>query len=563
MLLGVVAISLAAALALQVPIAVMSDHHSRVRILILGAFVWAVFSFLTGLATTLLMLTIVRSGSSIGKAVIEPTHNSLLADWFEPTVRPRCTRSTGRQTRWGRSSDRSPPGCSPTPSAGERHSSCSPSRRSSWPCCAEAAGADPGHVRAAHGGRRRERCDDRGGPASFAESWRLVWKIESLRRICYALPFLAASLLGFVFLASLLYEDVFDLDERARGVVAASVEPAQLLGLWFGSRYGVRHLVADPGRVLRFLALVSFAVAGSSVGFALAPSLAVAIAAQALITGALAVLLPGILAALAGDPAAVRSVGFSIASVWVLPGLVVLPIIGWIGDNWGLRTGLLVLVPVFLAGGLIISSAGSLIQGDITQVWQSTAARSEVAYERRQGRSPLLVVRGLDVGYDGVQVLFSVDLDLDEGDLIALLGTNGAGKSTLLRAISGVTEADRGAVIFDGPASPTHRHGRSPGSGCSRSRAGRASSPRSRSRSTSGWQRGPMTSPGTRPVPTRSPTSSPCSDDASMTRPPICPEASSRCWPSPCRWWGARSLMIDELTLGLALTVVEELLPRE
>ena len=47
-------------------------------------------------------------------------------------------------------------------------------------------------------------------------------------------------------------------------------------------------------------------------------------------------------------------------------------------------------------------------------------------------------------------MLFGVDLEIGEGEVVALLGTNGAGKSTLLNAISGVTEAHRGAVIFDG-----------------------------------------------------------------------------------------------------------------
>ena len=60
------------------------------------------------------------------------------------------------------------------------------------------------------------------------------------------------------------------------------------------------------------------------------------------------------------------------------------------------------------------------------------------------------MVRGLQVSYGSVQVLFDVDMDIEEGTCVALLGTNGAGKSTLLKAISGVTEADRGAVVFDG-----------------------------------------------------------------------------------------------------------------
>jgi ABC-type branched-subunit amino acid transport system ATPase component len=78
------------------------------------------------------------------------------------------------------------------------------------------------------------------------------------------------------------------------------------------------------------------------------------------------------------------------------------------------------------------------------------AARSEVLFARREGLVKLLLVRGLNVSYGQVQVLFDVDLEVDEGEIIALLGTNGAGKSTLLKAICGVVEADKGAVIFDG-----------------------------------------------------------------------------------------------------------------
>jgi ABC-type branched-subunit amino acid transport system ATPase component len=69
---------------------------------------------------------------------------------------------------------------------------------------------------------------------------------------------------------------------------------------------------------------------------------------------------------------------------------------------------------------------------------------------QESGRSKLLVCRDIDVEYDGVQVLFGVDFDVERGETIALLGTNGAGKSTLLRAISGTQEASGGAVVFDG-----------------------------------------------------------------------------------------------------------------
>ena len=70
-----------------------------------------------------------------------------------------------------------------------------------------------------------------------------MWKVESLKRIWYSLPFLAISLIGFSVLASLLYEEVYGLDERARGIIAACVEPAQLLGLILGARIVTRLMV--------------------------------------------------------------------------------------------------------------------------------------------------------------------------------------------------------------------------------------------------------------------------------------------------------------------------------
>ena len=62
----------------------------------------------------------------------------------------------------------------------------------------------------------------------------------------------------------------------------------------------------------------------------------------------------------------------------------------------------------------------------------------------------MLQVRNLDFSYGPVQVLFDVDLEVQRGEVLALLGTNGAGKSTLLRAISGLGIPDRGVVRLNG-----------------------------------------------------------------------------------------------------------------
>ncbi len=62
----------------------------------------------------------------------------------------------------------------------------------------------------------------------------------------------------------------------------------------------------------------------------------------------------------------------------------------------------------------------------------------------------VLEVRGLDVGYGRVQVLFGLDLDVAPGEAVAVLGTNGAGKTTLLRAISGLVTPAAGAIRLAG-----------------------------------------------------------------------------------------------------------------
>jgi ABC-type branched-subunit amino acid transport system ATPase component len=64
--------------------------------------------------------------------------------------------------------------------------------------------------------------------------------------------------------------------------------------------------------------------------------------------------------------------------------------------------------------------------------------------------SAFLECRGVDVAYDQVQVLFGVDIDVEEGEIVALLGTNGAGKSTLLKAVSGLVDPSAGSISFEG-----------------------------------------------------------------------------------------------------------------
>ena len=450
-ILSVVAVAAVVGLGLQVPIAQAADRHNRVRLMLLGAAIFAGFVFGTGLAIAAWMLVLMQAGAGVGQATVGPTHNPLIADWY-----PIASRSRVYSFYFGSNA------------VGAFLGPILAGLLAAWlgwraPFFALSV---PVVILVLLGMRLRE--PSRGiqermamgvtdalmteePPPSFAEGWRTVWKIESLRRIFYALPFLAASLVGFASLASLLYQQKFGLDVVQRGWVAAAAEPAQLVGLAIGAHVGSKLIVKDPGLIIRFLALVAAVAAGLLVLFALVPILWVTIGVNMAVTASLAAIGSGIYASLSlAIPARSRSLGFSMGAIWIIPGLIVLPIVGAIADTAGIKVGMLILVPVFLFGGLVLSTAGRVIDRDITQVRTLAAARSEVLFARRQGQVKLLLVRGLDVSYGQVQVLFNVDLEVDEGEIIALLGTNGAGKSTLLKAICGVAEADKGAVIFDG-----------------------------------------------------------------------------------------------------------------
>ena len=73
----------------------------------------------------------------------------------------------------------------------------------------------------------------------------------------------------------------------------------------------------------------------------------------------------------------------------------------------------------------------------------------------------LLEIEGLTAGYDRAAVIRGVNLDVEEGEVVALLGANGAGKTTTLRTISGLVRPMNGRVTFAGQdlarVSPTKR----------------------------------------------------------------------------------------------------------
>ena len=113
-----------------------------------------------------------------------------------------------------------------------------------------------------------------------------------------------------------------------------------------------------------------------------------------------------------------------------------------------------IVVPSLLADVRVEDETSLLDQGRLASGAPASSQHVSVpasSAERTEGTGDeLLIVRGLDVSYGKTQVLFGVDMHVNRGEIVALLGTNGAGKSTLLSAICGLVPAGRGTVNYDG-----------------------------------------------------------------------------------------------------------------
>ncbi|HVS67542.1 MAG TPA: ATP-binding cassette domain-containing protein [Mycobacteriales bacterium] len=92
----------------------------------------------------------------------------------------------------------------------------------------------------------------------------------------------------------------------------------------------------------------------------------------------------------------------------------------------------------------LTASADGAISAEAISDHEAPAGKQPVASDA------LLNCQGVEVSYGQMQVLFGVDLDVADGEIVALLGTNGAGKSTMLKAVAGLLSAAPGKVWFDG-----------------------------------------------------------------------------------------------------------------
>jgi ABC-type branched-subunit amino acid transport system ATPase component/MFS family permease len=450
---AIVGVQVALVILIGVPLGYLGTKVDRAVLLRVAAGAWALCAAATSLAVKLPLFIVARLGTGIGKAAVEPVGRSLLADLYPPHA-------------WNR--------------IFAIHTAANPVGNIVGPLLAGAVGlavAGDGAWRWAFpilavptvlvlvasrrltevGGREVKTTDGEQLLAA-ADPNRLdlgaavgrVLRIPTFYRQTVAVGVLGFALVGLGTFSSILYEDEFGVGEGGRGLILGILATGSLVGALIGGPVGERVFARDPKDAIR---LIAGGIVGFSVLVAVAvsmPSIELVVAIQwvALVAVAVAVSpLNTVLSAICTPN--LRPLVFSLLGVFValFGGVLGGVVVGALTDAHGIRIGLASVAPFGIVGGLLMLRSVSTVDGDIEDV--ARTVREQQALEGRRAAGAVdraLEVRDLDFSYGQVQVLFDVSIDVDDGDVVALLGTNGAGKSTVLRAVCGLDLPDRGSV---------------------------------------------------------------------------------------------------------------------
>ena len=286
----------------------------------------------------------------------------------------------------------------------------------------------------------------------LGETLRTVAAVKTLRRFWYSQFFSGVGGVGIGLLVYYFYVSKYHAGPVLLAIVTSVNFTATMLGTLWGGGFTDRLLAYRPGRAAIIAAVVQLFSLIGYLAMSTIPFLPAVIALMVFIpfaSGAVGPMQGAVLSRVI--PPKVRNFGFSTLGISQLLGIPMVAIVAGLASSMGMSTAVLFFMPVAAIGAAILASCSTLVEADMRANEAALIAERASAEAKAAGVRKILICRDVDVTYEGgIQVLFNVDFDVTDGEIVALLGTNGAGKSTLLRAISGLTQASNGAIFFDG-----------------------------------------------------------------------------------------------------------------
>lgn len=288
----------------------------------------------------------------------------------------------------------------------------------------------------------------------FFEIVRRLLLIPTIRRLLIGFAVFGMLLIPFHTFLFFFLDERWNIGPAGRGLFFAFLAAVQVAALTLFARRAEALFRTSPDRIVR---LAGSLLAGAVVfiaAAALAPALGLMVALFGIAAGFLAMVTPAINAPLLSvvpaymRPHAAALTGIFLGGVGGVAGAIFL---SGIDQRFGVATSMVSLLIPGLAGALLLRSTARFVPSDLDRMIDEILEHEEIARISASGeRLPMLSCRGIDFSYGQLQVLFGVDFSVDEGEIVALLGTNGAGKSTLLRVISGLGLPTRGSVRYRG-----------------------------------------------------------------------------------------------------------------
>jgi ABC-type branched-subunit amino acid transport system ATPase component/sugar phosphate permease len=450
-----------------VPMAALSRYMNRALLCIITAAAWSTITLLTGFCVSLLALTAVLVLDGLSTGTVGAIHPPLLVDSYPPTVRVRILSSY-------------------TAIAGAGSSVLSPlfvailagPFNLTWRGVFFVMGItslvttfaatrlrDPGYgkfdTQKVHELGRDQSSERTAAPAietedvtlGFFEVFRRLLLIPTIQRLCFGVLIVGIMTVPLSVFVSAYLAERWGLSDSGRGYFFASLAAVSIAGLVAFGRWGERRFRANPSRLVNFCGWTIVVAMAALAGAVVQSTFAAAFALFAVLWTLLAILQPGMQAVMLSlVDARQRPHLASVAGVFLGSGAILGTILlSQVDNEYGLRTAIVLLTIPGIAGGLIIRSARKYVESDLDAMISNILENEDIAALTSSGaRLPMLTTRSINFSYGQLQVLFGVDFTVDDGEMVALLGTNGAGKSTLLKVISGIGLPQSGTVRFRG-----------------------------------------------------------------------------------------------------------------